>query len=223
MESFTSYGRRIGLLYAIVIACGVFAQFYVRGTMAESPADYVAEQELLFRLGFLADIIMQLAYLFIGIKMYWVFQSIDRKNALLLLISVVLAVVLMVSNMLNFYEPLLWVDTMESKTLSFSQGLALHQTGYYLAQVFFGLWLIPLGIVVRKSGYMPRFIGFMLIVGGASYLLDFVLQFLNPELAKVWSARITLPADLAEFWLCSYLLVFGFRIKEMTIKQIQQL
>ena len=70
---------------------------------------------------------------------------------------------------------------------------------------------------------MPRFIGFMLIVGGASYLLDFVLQFLNPELAEVWSARITLPANLAEFWLCAYLLVFGLRIKEMTIKQIQQL
>jgi len=183
----------------------------------------VAEHELLFRLGFLADIVMQLAYLFIGIKIYWIFQSVDRKNALLLLISVVLAVALMVGNMLNFYEPLLWVEKLEGKALSVSQGLALHQTGYYLAQVFFGLWLIPLGILVRKSGYMPRFIGFMLMVGGASYLLDFVLQFLNPELAEVWSSRITLPADLAEFWLCSYLLVFGFRIKEMTIKQIQQL
>ena len=93
--------------------------------MADNPAEYIAQNELLFRLGFLADIVMQLAYLFIGIKMYWVFQFVDRKNALLLLI-ISFGCCPMAGNMLNFYEPFLWADK-ESKTLSFSQGLVLAQ------------------------------------------------------------------------------------------------
>lgn len=221
MESLKTYGRQIGFLYLLMIGCGVFAQFYVRGSMAENPVAYLNENELLFRLGLVSDIVMQLCYLFVGIRFYQLFKEYHRRYALLLLLSVTIAVAIMVGNMLNYYEPLLVGNNVTSEQIEFA--LSKHKYGYLLAQVFFGLWLIPLGQLIRKSSLLPSFIGFMLIVGGVSYLVDFVLHFVMPEQAVVWSSRITLPADLAEFWMCIYLLIFSFRESELTVKQLQEL
>lgn len=221
MKTLKSYGRQIGVLYLVLIGFGVFAQFYVRGNISENPVAYITENETLFRVGFLSDIIMQLCYLFIGIRFYFLFKEYNKRHAFLLILSVAIAVALMVGNMLNYYEPLLMESGPSKEQMLFA--LSKHQQGYLLAQLFFGLWLIPLGQLIRKSTLLPAFIGFMLMLGGVSYLVDFVLHFMTPERAEIWCNRITLPADLAEFWLCVYLLIFGFRENELTIKQIQEL
>jgi len=76
--------------------------------------------------------------------------------------------------------------------------------------MFFGLWLIPMGYCVLRSGWMPRPLGWFLIGGGAGYLLGAFIVYLAPE-ARAVADLIAVPAHLGEFWMVGYLLVRGVR------------
>ena len=77
--------------------------------------------------------------------------------------------------------------------------------------VFFGLWLIPMGTLVLRSGWMPRPLGWVLVVGGVGYVLSAFLG-LVPELSTAAMVAIfTVPATIGEFWMIGYLLVRGTR------------
>jgi hypothetical protein len=77
--------------------------------------------------------------------------------------------------------------------------------------LFFGLWLIPMGYCVLLSGWMPRLLGQVLIVGGLGYVLSgfvAVLLAAAPDWAEI---VLTVPATIGEFWIMGYLLIFGVR------------
>jgi len=76
--------------------------------------------------------------------------------------------------------------------------------------LFFGLWLIPMGWCVLRSGWMPRPLGWVLVVGGAGYVLSAFVAYLAPGVPAVASA-LTAPASVGEFWMMGYLLVRGVR------------
>jgi hypothetical protein len=76
--------------------------------------------------------------------------------------------------------------------------------------MFFGLWLIPMGFCVLRSGWMPRPLGWVLIAGGVGYLLGAFIGYLAPE-ARVVVEILAMPAHVGEFWMVGYLLVRGGR------------
>ncbi|MBI4943137.1 MAG: DUF4386 domain-containing protein [Actinobacteria bacterium] len=76
--------------------------------------------------------------------------------------------------------------------------------------LFFGLWLIPMGWCVLRSGWMPRALGWTLIVGGVGYLLNAFANYLAPGASAAVDA-LTVPASVGEFWMIGYLLVRGVR------------
>lgn len=135
----------------------------------------------------------------------------------LMVLSVTVAVAIMCINMLNHYAPLLLMNPIGyNVTYDVEQinswvvfYLDMHNKGYHIAQLFFGLWLLPLGYLVIKSDGFPKVIGLFLIAGCFGYLLDFVVYFLLPETSNSLSNYITAPADLGEFSLCLYLLIHG--------------
>lgn len=75
--------------------------------------------------------------------------------------------------------------------------------------VFFGLWLVPMGTLVLRSGWMPRPLGWVLIVGGVGYVLSAFMA-LIPGLSTA-AMVVTVPASIGEFWMIGYLLVLGTR------------
>jgi hypothetical protein len=87
----------------------------------------------------------------------------------------------------------------------------MHKHGYLIAQIYFGLWLFPLGYLVLKSGFFPRILGMLLMIGSIAYLIDFFIFFLFPDHQAIISPIITLPADIAEFSLCLWLLIKGVK------------
>ena len=76
--------------------------------------------------------------------------------------------------------------------------------------MFFGLWLIPMGFCVLRSGWMPRPLGWVLIGGGVGYPLGAFIVYLAPE-ARIVAELIAVPAHVGEFWMVGYLLVRGVR------------
>jgi hypothetical protein len=89
--------------------------------------------------------------------------------------------------------------------------LDIQHYGTLAAQVFFGLWLAPLGYLAYKSGLFPRAHGVVLIAATVSYLADLLAAFLLPDVAKqIHQSLIIVPA-IAEIWMVVYLLVIGVR------------
>ncbi|MEV4134250.1 DUF4386 domain-containing protein [Dactylosporangium sp. NPDC049742] len=76
--------------------------------------------------------------------------------------------------------------------------------------LFFGLWLIPMGWCVLRSGWMPRALGWVLVGGGAGYVLSAFIRYLAPD-AQVVAEALAYPASIGEFWMVGYLLIHGVR------------
>ena len=79
--------------------------------------------------------------------------------------------------------------------------LNLHEAGYMIAQIFFGLWLLPLGYLVYKSGFMPKIVGILLIVACFGYLFDVFTFFLVPNFELVISEYTFVGELLMLLWL----------------------
>jgi hypothetical protein len=81
------------------------------------------------------------------------------------------------------------------------------------AQIFFGLWLVPLGYLAYKSAMFPRALGVLLVVGAAGYLVDMLAAFLLPDVGTAIHGYVTIPSAIAEIWMVGYLLVIGVKTK----------
>ena len=74
--------------------------------------------------------------------------------------------------------------------------------------LFFGLWLIPMGWLVLRSRWLPRPLGWVLVVGGIGYLASAFVSYLAPD-AGIAAEALTIPASVGEFWIIGYLLIRG--------------
>jgi hypothetical protein len=91
--------------------------------------------------------------------------------------------------------------------------LDMHHYGVLIAQVFFGLWLVPLGyLACRSSGMLPAWLGVMLIAGAGYYLVDLLAAFLAPGLGSALHALILIPPAITEVTAVAYLLTVGVRV-----------
>ncbi|MTK02643.1 DUF4386 domain-containing protein [Micromonospora sp. CP22] len=76
--------------------------------------------------------------------------------------------------------------------------------------IFFGLWLVPMGWCVLRSGWLPRPLGWILVAGGVGYVLMTFVNYLAPG-AGAAADLLVIPATVGEFWILGYLIIFGVR------------
>jgi Domain of unknown function (DUF4386) len=86
--------------------------------------------------------------------------------------------------------------------------------GLLIAQIFFGLWLVPLGYLAHKSEWFPRVLGVVLILGAVCYIVDMLALFLVPDVGKAIHGFVTIPSAIAEVSMGLYLLVIGVKTKK---------
>jgi hypothetical protein len=83
--------------------------------------------------------------------------------------------------------------------------------GTFIAQVFFGLWLVPLGYLAYRSGLFAKWLGIVLVVGGVCYLVDLLTALLAPEFGQSIHAFVIIPSAVAEISMVLYLLIVGVK------------
>jgi hypothetical protein len=86
-----------------------------------------------------------------------------------------------------------------------------HHYGLLTAQIFFSLWLVPMGYLAYKSGWFPRGLGIALVAASVSYLVDILAAFLVPDISKEIHVYLGILPAVAEIWMVGYLLVIGVR------------
>jgi hypothetical protein len=91
--------------------------------------------------------------------------------------------------------------------------LNLHNNGIKIAGIFWGLWLFPYGFLVFKSGFLPRFIGVLLMIGCFGYLIQSFAGFLSPNL-EVYTALLSALTSSGELLLPLWLLIKGVNVDQ---------
>jgi hypothetical protein len=216
--------RIAGVFYLLVGIFGGFAEgfvdpkLYVAGNAAATTGNVVANSGLV-RIGVASHLVDAAFFVLTAMALYALLGHVHKSAARAMLVFVVVAAAIITLNAVFQFEGL-QVATNGFYATAFgaagSQALVLllldiQHYGTLAAQVFFGLWLAPLGYLAYKSGLFPRALGVVLIAATVSYLADLLAAFLLPDLAKqIHPFLIVVPA-IAEIWMVLYLLVVGVR------------
>ena len=115
MKSIKNTARIAGVLYLLVIVFGIFGEKYVRNTLVnladgQQTIVNITQNEFLFRLGFVSDLLMQLAYFLLPLVLYCILKKTNKWLAQTMVLGVTVAVAIMCVNMLNHYAPLVLLD-----------------------------------------------------------------------------------------------------------------
>lgn len=215
MTSTKALARIAGALYLIVAVLGGFAESVrtsvtVSGNAAATAAN-VVQHATLFRAAFVADLVDEAAFIGVGFVLYVLLRNVNQRLALAMLLLNVLSVGLQAANMTNHLAALMVATDArygapQTQVLFF---LELHRQGYLVAQVFFGLYLLPLGYLVYRSRMFPRALGVVLMVGCAGYLGGVVSTFASPGFDSSLATPLGLVGGLAEIGFLLWLLAFG--------------
>jgi len=218
--------RIAGFLYLLVGIFGGFAEgfvdpkIYVAGNAAATAGNVVANAEIV-RMGVVSHLLDATFFIFLALTLYVLLKHVHKSTARAMVVLVALATGIISLNAVFEFEGLR-VATDSTYAAAFgiagSNALVLllldiQHYGTLAAQVFFGLWLVPIGYLAYKSsGLFPRWLGALLIVGGMCYVVDLLGAFLVPDLAPKIHGFVVIPSAIAEVSMVLYLLVFGVRI-----------
>jgi hypothetical protein len=195
---------------------------FVRGN-ATATASNIAAHETLFRLGIVGDLLTGTICIFVTLALYRLFKAVDQNLAVLMVIlgSLMVAPIYFL-NTLNDAAALMLVrgtDFLSVFEKSQLDALAmlflrLHHHGVVANEIFWGLWLFPFGILVYRSGFLPRFLGVWLIINGFAYLAISFTGLLAPQYENA-VFNSALPATLGEIAIMLWLLIRGAKVQPL--------
>lgn len=225
MNSPKRLARIAGVLYLLVAICGGFAEgfvypkLYIAGDASATAANLMANPGLA-RLGVVADLLDQTFFVFLALSLYLLLKHVNKNVARAMVVLVILAAAITCLNVVFEYEGLrVATGAVDASTLATPGSNALvlmlldaQHYGILVAQVFFGLWLAPLGYLAFRSGWFPKPLGVALAVATVSYLVDVFVAFLLPTVAPGIHGYLGIVPAIAEVSMMVFLLIFGIRV-----------
>ena len=229
MESIRKTARLAGWVYLGVVISGLFVLMYVPSRLfvsdnAAATVGNIVAHQTLFRTYILIGVIAELLFITVVLLLYRLFKEVNQllAGAMVLLVLII--------------APLAFLSSMNQvATLAFARGdallavfdkpqrdalaallLTIDDQGTLIAEIFWGLWLLPLGLLVFRSGFLPRFLGVWLIINGLAYLVISLTGLLLPQYVHTMFL-IAQPALMGELAFTLWLLIVGARPSEATI------
>jgi len=223
MSSATKPGRFAGWLYILTSIFGFFAMGYVPDNLivhgnAAATASNIVAHETLFRLGIAAELIGMAGFIFVADSLYDLLKGVNRRHASLMVTLIVVSVPIAFVNELNSIAALVLVRggdflyEFESpqRYAAAMFFLNLHGRGFVVAEIFWGLWLFPLALLVYRSRFLPRFLGVWLGLAGVAWVIVSLSGILLPQYqANVYG--YAQPAILGEIAFMLWLTIKGAR------------
>jgi hypothetical protein len=215
MHSTKKAARVAGLLYLLTSIPGFFCLMYIPSHFivsgdAAATAGKILASESLFRFGIVCEVASFTGFIFVVAALYRLLSGVNKAQAALMAILLLVSIPISLFNVLNYIAALLLVRGTDYLSV-FDQPqrdafamlfLKLHFQGMMVAQVFWGLWLIPFGLLVFKSGFLPRILGILLIIACFGYLANSLVAFgVLPHVVSRLSGQLTICELPIIFWL----------------------
>jgi hypothetical protein len=227
MTSRNQTARFAGFLYLVMGLAGAFSiayiprAFVVRGDAAATAANILASP-LLYRFGIVADMVNQTVFILLALVLYELFRDVNRRHARLMVGFVLVQVAMSSAIIIAQIAPLILLSgadylsvftksQLDSATLGI---LSLRARAIIALGVYMGLWLLPLGALVYRSGFIPRAIGVLLTVAGWGYVASTVTFFLLPDYFRFTSLFMMAAAAAGELSIVGWLLIKGARAED---------
>jgi uncharacterized protein DUF4386 len=217
--------RLTGLLYLILfptsgVAFGISQLLMERG--AAGAFAWIQTNPALFKLAIVLGAVGYIDYLLLALAFYKLLHSVGKVAAATMLAFVAVSVpvsLAAIAHWLDVLSLLESADSLNAETLRTQVLLAVHGYNnlFQVSVIFWGLWLIPLGWLVMRSGFLPRVIGMMLMLGSVMYVMGFIGPVFSSSYPATLVARIVgiasgIPGLLGgELAICLWLLIVGVR------------
>lgn len=231
-SSLKNTARLAGLLYLIWIITGLYIMFYIPSQInlrgdAVTAAQNILSNEFLFRTGIMNDLISSTIWVFMVLVLYRLFKSVNERQAKLLVALVIVQIPAgFITEAFNITSLMIFKgEILKTFELSQRQDLAmlfLKINDYVVSTLvlFWGLWLFPLGILVYRSRFLPRFLGVWLIINGFALLVLSFTGLLLPQY-KDMVFKIAFPAMLGEVAFMLWLLIKGAKLQTVNSAPMQ--
>src|SRR5437016_9552109 len=186
------------LLYVLMSILGFFAMAYVPSKLivhgnATATANNISASETLFRLGIAGELIGQAGFIFVALALYDLLKGVSRRHGSLMVTLIVVSIPIAFLNELNSIAALVLVrgaDFLSVFEKPQRDALAmlflnLHGHGFDVAGILWGLWLFPLGLVVYRSGFIPRVFGVLLMLNTVTFPVNSLVAVVLPEYGHI--------------------------------------
>jgi hypothetical protein len=226
VRSTRQQARFAGFLYLLLALTAPLGLMYVPGKLivsgnATATADNIRASQGLLRAGIASELIHQVIVVFLVLALYRLFKPVDEGLAKqVVILGALVSVPIVFVNVLNDVAALVLVSAADFLSVFEKPQrdalaylfLYLHDKGIAVASVFWGLWLFPFGLLVIRSGFIPRVFGVLLIIAGVSNLATAFATLVLPRYEPLVS-KITFPLFFAEIPIIFWLLIWGARTR----------
>ena len=205
MNSTRKMARLAGVLYLVNGATGFFGIVYVpskvivAGNTAATAGNILASERL-FRLGIVSELVCAAEFIYLVWVLYRLLSGVNKTHAALMVLWGLAFIPVMAVNVLSEVAALtlmrgadfLQVINQPNREALAMLFLDLHRYGYIVGWIF-GPWLFHLGVLIYRSGFLPRILGVLLIAAGVGYVADCVTPLLLPSYANVVARFASIP------------------------------
>jgi hypothetical protein len=226
MQSIKKQARMAGLLYLLASIPAPIGLVYVPSKLivsgdATATADRLRDSESLLRIGIASELFSQIIFIFVVLALYRLFKAVNETLARqMVILGALVSVPIVFLNVLNEIAALILVSGADFLSVFDKPQLDalaylffdLHNQGINVVAIFWGLWLFPFGILVMRSGFIPRALGVLLMIAGFGNVVGSVTTLLLPQYAKLVGQFATVLA-LGELPIVFYLLIWGARVQ----------
>ncbi|MGB5404539.1 MAG: DUF4386 domain-containing protein [Robiginitalea sp.] len=225
--------RTTGFFYLLIITGGLMSGMFVRGTLidpanAEITLNNLVENESLFRLGFLGDLIMVLSDVIVSVLFYFLLVNVHKGLAIFAAVFRLLQSTVLGANLINLFKPILMIqgaDKLSTEQLTDLSSDVLTQIqvfdyGYLISGVFFAINCLLMGVLLYKSADFPKIIGVMIFIAGLGYVFNSMASFIAPSLIEISTIVMLCTAVISELTFCAYLLIVGVRDKKKLVTTV---
>jgi hypothetical protein len=220
MNSVKKTARMAGLFYFIFVIASIVADLFGHFVFADASAtvSHIMAHQSLFRIGVVTSLFAYVFFLLAAWYLYILLKPVNKNSALLFLLLNLGGFAILVYSHLNLFSSLTLLSGSDYlKVFQPDQLLAqatlfinLYKTGSTIAQIPFGVWLLPLGYLVFKSGFLPKILGIFLIVDCFGLLIYVCQRFLFPDYGAI-AYPCWVIGFIAEVSLTLWLLIKGVK------------
>jgi hypothetical protein len=211
-----------GFSYLFLVITAPLAHIYIPSVILDRTNSAITAQnllanELLFRMGIVLNVLGLISFILTVLFLYELLRPVNERLARLMrtlvLVGIPVAFLLAILRMsaMLILKSEVYTSFERSQVENFALMLfRIGDYGGYMEQLFWGLWLFPFGMLVYRSGFIPKLLGVWLIANGFAYLVLSLLFVLFPQYLSTVST-LSFPLIVGELWIMLWLVIKGVR------------
>ncbi len=222
------FAKTAGLLYLLIAIAGAFSIGYVPSQIvvagdAQATANNIISKHGLYLAGIAGDVTVIILEVILTAMLYRMFRSVNATISSIAAYARIGMAVVMGINLFNYLLPMALLNGADymscfSKEQLNAASLFMidaHQYGVYIWQIFFAIHMVALGYLIVKSGYYPKWLGILILIGSIGYIGDSIVNVTGADSYAIVINILLVIAVVGELGFTFWLLIKGVNTEKL--------